>query len=202
MKTDFSGIWLGRIRRRQDRLEETLSTLRNRLSALLWGIHVGKKCRFFGRARFYRTPGGTIIIGDQCTFRSSKRSNFAGINRPCMISTIANGANIKIGSGCGFSGTVIGAAQSVCIGNNVLCGVNVTITDTDWHGVEPGTRRDIGRSAPVIIEDNVWIGMNTIVLKGVTIGRNSVIGAGSVVTKSIRENAIASGNPATVIRDL
>lgn len=101
-----------------------------------------------------------------------------------------------------MSGTVVGAAECVVIGDDVLCGSNVTITDTDWHGIKPDERRKAGRTAPVLIKNNVWLGLNVVVLKGVTIGENSIISAGSVVNKSIPPNVIAGGMPAAPIRPL
>jgi len=193
---------MGRLTRRMDRLEEWRSGLINRINSFVWGVHLGKGCRFFGKLHFRRAEFSTIIIGENCTFRSSATSNRVGINRPCMISTLERDAVIRIGCGCGLSGTVIGAAERIEIGNNVLFGANSTITDTDWHGIAPDTRRESGAVAPVIIEDNVWIGLNATVLKGVTIGRNSIVGAGSVVIKSIPANVIASGQPAKVIKNL
>ena len=77
-------------------------------------------------------------------------------------------------------------------------GANVTIMDGDAH--QDDSRA--GKNAPIVIEDNVWIGANATILKGVTIGRNSLIGAGSVVVKSIPENVIAAGNPCRVIKSL
>lgn len=77
-------------------------------------------------------------------------------------------------------------------------GANVTIMDGDAHQDDPRA----GKNVPIVIEDNVWIGANATILKGVTIGRNSLIGAGSVVVKSIPENVIAAGNPCRVIKSL
>jgi len=88
-----------------------------------------------------------------------------------------------------------------------MLGANVTIADTDFHALEPRGRRfnknpeAIG-SAPVRIQDNVFVGTGAYILKGVTIGANSVVGAGSVVTSSIPADVIAAGNPARVIRRL
>jgi maltose O-acetyltransferase len=98
---------------------------------------------------------------------------------------------------------VIGAQQSIEIADDVICGGNCLITDFDWHAVEP-KRRHAGRSesAPVCLEQNVWLGVNAIVLKGVRIGQNSVIAANSVVVNDIPSNVIAGGNPCRVIRDL
>lgn len=120
-----------------------------------------------------------------------------------MLSTLRNKARVSIGNNCGFSGTVIAAAESISIGSNVICGANVTITDTDWHHVDPTKRRDESTStAPIVVEDNVWLCMNVTVLKGVTIGFGSVIAANSVVTKSIPDSVIAAGQPAKVVKKL
>jgi len=79
------------------------------------------------------------------------------------------------------------AASGIFIGDRVLCGANVTITDTDWHPVDPRSRqlRECGRALPVRIEDDVWLGMNVTVLKGVTIGAGTAVAANSTVTKSL-----------------
>jgi len=153
---------------------------------------------FFGFPYFKNKPGGRIKIGKFCTFLSRHTSNLIGINRPCIISTLTNNAQIIIGNNCGFSGTVIGAFIRIELQNNVRCGANTLITDSDWHTDDPRS----GIPKPILIEENVWLGEGVKVLKGVTIGKNSVIGAGSVVTKSIPSNVIAAGNPCKVIKPL
>jgi len=172
----------------------------NQLNALWWGIKLGKHARFFGICHFERFPRTEIRIGSYCTFRSRKNSNLIGINRPCSIATIKSDyeAFIEIGNNCGFSGTVIGAFKHIKIGNNVRCGANTLIIDSDWHLDDPRS----GEPADVVIGNNVWLGVNTVVLKGVIIGDNTVIGANSVVTKSIPANVIAAGNPCKVIRKI
>lgn len=177
---------------------EKLSFLSVRFKAFLFGIKLGKKCKFWGSIRLYRKPYSSIIIGNNCSFRSISDSNLIGINHKCIIGAHNSEAKIIIGDNCGFSGTVIGAFKEINIGNNVRCGANTLITDGDWH---PEDTR-IGESKPIMICDNVWLGINTIVLKGVTIGKNSLIGANSVVTKDIPENVMAAGNPCKVISPL
>lgn len=162
-------------------------------------IPIGKGCKFWGRTFLRKSKYGIIQIGSHNRFRSLATSNWIGINRPCMISTQGNEkALISIGDECGFSGTVIAAFKEIKIGNHVLCGANTLITDSDWHNDDPRT------SPPkaVIIHDNVWLGVNSIVLKGVTIGSNSIIGANSVVTTDIPANVVAAGNPCKVIKSL
>jgi acetyltransferase-like isoleucine patch superfamily enzyme len=143
-----------------------------------------------------RHPLSKISIAANCEFNSSPTSNLIGINRPCIISTLSEDAEISIGTNCGFSGTVISSAVKILIGDNVRCGANTLITDTDWHMDDPRA----GPNMPVIIEKNVWLGVNVIVLKGVTIGENTIVGAGSIVTQSLPPNVIAAGTPAKVIR--
>lgn len=89
----------------------------------------------------------------------------------------------------------------ITIGKNVLFGPNVTLSTTG-HPVHPKHRADGMYSFPITIEDNVWIGANVVVLPGVTIGENSVIGAGSVVTKDIPANVVAFGSPCRVYREI
>lgn len=99
-------------------------------------------------------------------------------------------------------GAVILDVARVSIGANVQIGPNVQIL-TPTHPLEPGPRREGWEAAePITIEDNVWLGGGAIVLPGVTIGRDTVVGAGAVVTKDLPAGVVAVGNPARVIREL
>ncbi|OBU14277.1 galactoside O-acetyltransferase [Photobacterium aquimaris] len=90
----------------------------------------------------------------------------------------------------------------IYIGNNVMIGPNVTIA-TAGHPIEPILREQITQfNIPVTIGDNVWIGAQCVILPGVSIGKNSVIGAGSIVTKDIPTNVVAMGNPCRVSREI
>ena len=175
-----------------------LWTFVNYLLALYWRIDLDDKCRFNGKTFFRLLPGSSIHVGKGCQFNSSKNSNLIGVYGPCMISALKIGSKIQIGDKCGFSGTVIAAALSIKLGNNVRCGANTLITDTDWHTDDYRT----GPDKEIIIEDNVWLGYGVKVLKGVHIGENSLIGANSVVTKDIPANVIAAGNPCKVIKSI
>lgn len=111
------------------------------------------------------------------------------------------GINIHIGDDfiANYNVTILDMA-SVNIGNNVWFGPNVSIYAIS-HPLEPQGRLDIlGMAKPINICDNVWIGGNSTVLKGVTIGKNAVIGAGSLVNKDIPDNALAIGSPAKVVK--
>jgi acetyltransferase-like isoleucine patch superfamily enzyme len=97
-------------------------------------------------------------------------------------------------------GVRIGSADAIRIGDNCMFANNAYITDSDWHDIY--NRVAIGRTASVNIAPNVWVGDSAIICKGVHIGENTIVGAGSVVTSDIPSNAIAAGNPAKVIRHL
>ncbi|MCK0131223.1 acyltransferase [Flavobacteriaceae bacterium F08102] len=202
--TDFSGFVFGKLRAYRLMIYSFFCTVWNYFIFRLKGVKIKPKVRFYGKTYVRRSFNSIIDIGPGCTFRSDKTSNLIGLNRRCMISTFHEGAIVKIGEKSGFSGTVIGAAQSIQIGENVLSGANVLITDFDWHPIDPKLRHTSEgvKSAPVVIEDNVWLGINSVVLKGVTIGENTVIGANSVVVKDIPANVIAAGNPCRVIKKL
>jgi maltose O-acetyltransferase len=113
-------------------------------------------------------------------------------------------ARISVGAGTAFSNNVnVIACQSVSIGRRCLIGDAVLIFDSDFHHLSAEGRHTLpGAVAPVVLEDNVFVGSRAIILKGVTIGKDSVIGAGSVVVRSIPPGVIAAGNPAKVIRPL
>ena len=169
-----------------------------RASARWWHVTLGKACWFDGVPVFRRHPGSSITIGDRCGFNSHHGGNLAGLNRRCQLSTLSQGAEITIGADSGLSGTVIGCQMRINIGARVRCGANTLITDTDWHSDDPRA----GAPAAVTIEDDVWLGINVVVLKGVTVGHGSLVGANSVVTSDIPAGVVAAGNPACVIREL
>ncbi len=170
----------------------------NAINFSWWGVQYGSGIKTIGFVKIRKLPHSSITIENNCTFLSKPTSNLIGINRPCIISTHHKNAKIKIGKNSGFSGTVIGAFKSITIGNNVRCGANTLITDADWHMDDPRS----GEPKEVIIGYNVWIGVNSVILKGVKIGENTVIGANSVVVKDIPNNVIAAGNPCKTIRNI
>lgn len=185
-------------------VRRTIGTGITRLVARWWGVDMGANCVFYGLPLFRRLPGSRLRIGDRCEFRSAKWSNPVGVNRPCIISTAGSAAVLEIGAGCGFTGTIIGCASKILIGDRVMCGANVTITDTDWHAIDWRDRAAglLGEAAPVIIGNDVWLGMNVTVLKGVEIGSRTVVASGSLVTRSLPAGVIAAGQPARVVRTL
>jgi acetyltransferase-like isoleucine patch superfamily enzyme len=115
-----------------------------------------------------------------------------------------------------LNGAIVMAEELVEIGSHCLISWGVGIADSDFHPLEPAQRlidsqalapffkdrpaRPKLKTAPVRIGDNVWIGMNAVILKGVTIGDNSVVAAGAVVTRSVPANTIVAGNPAVTVK--
>ena len=153
----------------------------------------------------YEPQKGRIKIGKNLWMVSEEgRSGITFYSHP-KLTTIGAG-QIIIGDNVALNGTVITSKKKVVIGNNCMIAPNVIIVDTDFHLHWPPEKRfeqvPAKYDQEVNIKSNVWIGMNSIVLKGVTIGANSIIGAGSVVTSDIPENVVASGNPARIIKKL
>ncbi|MFF5013624.1 DapH/DapD/GlmU-related protein [Streptomyces sp. NPDC001165] len=129
-----------------------------------------------------------------------------GVARPVILRTLRQGATIRIGPDTGLSGATVCAATGVDIGARVLVGADVLIADTDFHPVDLCPRRRApesgARSDSVHIGDDVFLGARTIVLKGVTIGDGTVVGAGSVVSSPLPDHVVAAGNPCRVLRPL
>ena len=172
----------------------TKDTVWYRMKCWLMGVKVGNDVSFNGKMYISRFKHSAIIIGDHCTFNSHDLFNTRGIGN-CIVRTYTDYARIEIGDNTGFSGVSINARRLVKIGRNVMVGAGVIIGDNDDHLERLGTSE-----APIIIGDNVFIGMRSIVMKGVTIGDNAVIGAGSIVTRDIPANCIAAGVPCKVIK--
>lgn len=191
---------------------------------LLWqlwhGLRVDPSWRFSGRPLLYMAGGNNpltrlvichalgrasrVVIGRRFSALSTSRYNSLGVIQKTLLRTCAYGAELIIGDDVGVSGVSICAAKAVRIGNNVLIGTGTIITDSDLHPADPAMRLS-GKEAdsmPVTIEDNVFIGARAIILKGVTIGEGSTIGAGSVVTRDIPSYCVAVGNPAMVVKRL
>jgi acetyltransferase-like isoleucine patch superfamily enzyme len=147
-----------------------------------------------------------VVLGDHV-------SCYAG----CSFAVGVNGS-CSVGDFTLMNGALVMAEERIEIGSRCLISWNVGIADSDFHPLAPAQRiidahalapffkdrppRPKLRTMPVIISDNVWIGMNAIILKGVTIGENSVVAAGAVVTKSVPANVVVAGNPAVAVRDV
>lgn len=163
-------------------------------------IQIGKNNLFYGCAKF-NVDRGNVIIGDGNKFLSKETSNNIGLNHRCIISaTPIEGMSglLKIGNNCGFSGVSIWCFNQIVIGNHVRVGANALIMDGDAHFEDSR----VMPPAPIFIKDNVWIGANAVIKKGVTIGENSIVGLNSVVTHDVPANCVVAGNPCRIIKYL
>ena len=153
---------------------------------------VGARVRVWGRPRIRNW--GEMIIAD----------------RVRLVSTVATlelvadrGGRLEIGEGTVLNyGCSVGATGLIRIGAECNIGTHVIMIDNNFHRLEPERRRERPEPAPIILGDNVWVGTRAIILRGVTIGTDSVIGAGSVVTRDIPPRSLAVGVPARVIKRL
>lgn len=168
------------------------------LNRIPWGVG----WRFYGTPILQKHRDSQMQFGPYLQLRSSARSNPMGSNRPVVLSTWRAGAILEIGERFGMTGGTICAAERICIGQGVTVGANTTIMDTDFHPLHPVQRRlhpDEASTAPITIEDDVFIGLQCLILKGVTLGQGSVVGAGSVVTRDVPAGVVVAGNPAKEI---
>lgn len=168
-------------------------------------IKYRRSIKFNGFTVFFAHKGSDILIDKKggIVINSNPYSNLAGISQRTIISCRSGGI-IKIGNGVGISGSTIYAINSITIGKNTLIGSNCKIVDNDFHPLAPSKRLDNRdqdiKNSPILIGANCFIGMNSIILKGTTLGNNCIIGAGSVVHGNIPDNAVVAGNPAKIIK--
>ncbi len=162
------------------------------------GVTVGQKPWILGFPDIKVAHGSTIVIGNSVSLFSTRWSNPLRPQRRLSLITLQEGASIIMGNGVGITSSVISCATSISIGDRTLIGSDCLIVDTDFHGI-PLHGLKSPRTKPVSIGNDVFIGTRCLVLKGVQIGDGAVIGAGSVVTKSVPSNCIAAGNPAEVL---
>ena len=183
-------------------------TLRLRCKAVFVGVPVGQGVSAHGPVGLMRWPGSHISIGAGASLISSwRRATAAALASPVRLRTFGPGARIDVGPGAQLSGTSITArSTTISIGRQALLAPNCIIGDSafpaHWppeaRATEPGMEGD----RPVTIGDYAWIGLNCIILKGVTIGEGAIIGAGSVVTRDVPPHCLAAGSPARVLRHL
>jgi acetyltransferase-like isoleucine patch superfamily enzyme len=184
------------------------SALRARIMTGAWAIFPCRGAHFWASASSKAEGGGRLLLGlgwpkalrlpSQMVMRENSRFTVKGTFKfysGCNVS-VNEGATLIIGSGFANTGLSLACYDRIEIGNNVVISENVTIRDSDGHEI-------IGSlsSRPIKIGSHVWIGLNVTILKGVTIGDDSVIAAGSVVTKDVPAGTLVAGVPAVVKRE-
>jgi acetyltransferase-like isoleucine patch superfamily enzyme len=167
---------------------------------------IGRVITFMYSAKCQNTgPKGNVTIGDHCTLGALFQALYGG--------KIKVGRDTYIGPH-----TIIQSKEAVNIGDNVIIANNVLIVDNNNHPTSPEMRLAMSKcenylldklwsweyaeSNPVSIESNVWIGRDARILKGVTIGKGSIVGLGAVVTHDVPAYSVVAGNPAVVVKEL
>ena len=160
--------------------------------------NVGKRLRMSSYMPYIRGKG-TINIGNFCRINGKPNIYFSNVyyDLPKLI----------VGENCSLGHLMnINISKKIIIGNHVRIGGYVFISDADGHPLNAEERRTLPfkkeNIKPVFIDDDVWIGRNSIILKGVHIEKGSIIAAGSVVTKNVKQFTIVAGNPAIVVKEL
>lgn len=202
------------IRRLTNRLFHPLRWLKrfwyrywNRFKFRFLGVKLGENSDMVNKIYCHVGENANVQIGVYFAIESGDNLNPLCSNVNCSI-FVEDNAELKIGDWSGMSGGCIWSTDSITIGNHVNIGGNCVIIDgdihnTDWklrHIDRVSARQIPYKHSPIVIEDDVWLGANCIVLKGVTIGAHSIIGAGSVVTKNIPADCVAAGNPCRVLK--
>ena len=167
-------------------------------------IVIGADCYLERRGSFFhfksiRNPG--LVLGDRVSVYMWTEFN------------IERDAYVEVGDDTQLVGSIFMCGERITVGKRVIVSYNVTIADSDFHPTDPEQRKldaianapggDRSRrppivTRPVVIEDDVWIGIGAIILKGVRIGRGARVGAGAVVTKDVPAGATVAGNPAKI----
>ena len=174
------------------------------LLALLKGCAWRLRCNWFsGRIKIgkgfkvvgtFRPHGpGRLTLGDNVLSH--------GGPHPVTPFTHTPQAELRIGNNVVLNGTRFGCSELIEIGDDCIL-ADCRIFDTDMHSIWPHRRSDEAQvaTAPVRLHRNVWVGAAAIILKGVTIGENSVVGAGAVVSRDVPPNVVVAGNPARVVK--
>jgi len=189
------------------KLNFAVSTGRSALSLWLQGCSPGKKFATSGRCSFKARSSGSIRIGNGVRLLAGWRTNRVGLSGPVLLQTFGNG-RIEIGDFSGGSACVLSSRAKISIGRHVNLGGNVRIYDHDFHALDHEKRRlsleeqePCIRTLPVEIGDDVFVGANAMILKGVRLGARAIVAAGAVVFKGdYPPDSLLAGNPAVVVK--
>ena len=169
--------------------------------ARLKGARLEGRTRLVGRPLLAVARGSTLILRDGVILNSALRSNPLGSPQPCVLRTLAPGAELILDCDVGLSATVLCALKSIRIGEGTIFGAGALVLDNDFHSPADHwrwTECSAASARAVTIGRGVFIGSRAIILKGVTIGDRAIVGAGAVVTRDVPARHLAAGNPAQV----
>lgn len=172
------------------------------IKLFLSNIYIGEKVSIDFKTKIINNSN-KLSIGNGVYLRSYPNKYQAAMYYPTTILIDVKGSEVFIGNNSRLNGVYIHAQKKISIGKNCVIAAGVQIIDSNGH-VTLSFNRTIGRDKPseIVIGDNVWIGINAIILKGTKIGNNSVVSAGSVVKGTFPDNCLIVGNPARVVKVL
>jgi acetyltransferase-like isoleucine patch superfamily enzyme len=169
-------------------LADAVALLRARL-ALLFNGHQGTNVRMYKRP-FLRIKG-RLILGDRVNFHAGPIGADLTVDEQAVL-TIGSDSFVNYG-------VILNATKRIEIGKRCYFGYYATVMDCHMHGLAPEDRSIRPDAQPVVIEDDVWVATRAMIMPGVRIGRGSVIGAGSIVTKDVPPMSLVLGAPARVV---
>ena len=159
-----------------------------------------------GKVNIIEKNGGKVLIDESVVLNSVQEGYHVGMPFETSILSDRPGALVKIGPNCRIHGTYIHATKSILIGESVLIAAGTTIVDSNGHTSDPELARYRryfqDTSQEISIGDYVWIGMNVLIFKGVSIGECAVVSAGSVVKSDVPAYSVVEGNPARVVKTI
>lgn len=189
-KKRLYNFWL---RKRNQRLYNSSLLMRT------YKVNIPKSTKIHGKVHLIAVKDAKIILGENVTLRSDPFDYLGGMPFGITLLVDRSEGEILIGDNCRLNGTYVHAKKSIKIGKNCVIAAGTNIIDLNGHELISSNRTK-GEDMPkeIIIEDNVWICVNSVILKGTVIGRNSVVAANSVVKGVFPPNSLIQGNPAVV----
>ena len=166
-------------------------------------VKLPRSTKLRGKNRLICVKGAQINIAQNVTLFSRSWGYHGGMPFGTTLLADVKEAKISIGAGCGINGAYIHAKKNIVIGNNCVIAAGSNILDSNGHELLSGNRTEsIDSPKDIIIGNNVWICLNSVILKGTEIGNNCVIAANSVVKGNFPDNSLIQGNPAKIISQI
>jgi len=194
----YSGAFYSKILKKRDQILTSLKTNYYRRKS---NITLGDNTSLFYKALIIGE--GDFVIGKNLRLGRSHRGYHAGMPFYTYLVTSEKTAKIKVGDNSRINAAAIHAYSEISIGNNCLIASGVHIIDSNGHELLSNDRTvGMDKPSPISIGNNVWIGLNAVILKGTIIGDNSVVAAGSIVKGIFPPNSLIQGNPARIVKTL